>query len=67
MIKYNEATSVQKTYQAIQKRYEEERLGFDNQLQAIEKTLKAKEADYIELQNLCHDAKFLKESAKNDQ
>lgn len=64
MIKFNEATSIKKTYESILKRLEEERLGFDNQLQAIEKTLKAKQSDFTELQGLCHDAKYLKESAK---
>lgn len=65
MIKYNEAMSIKKTYESILKRLDGERLGFDNRLQAIESTLTAKHSDFVELQNLCHDAKFLKESAKN--
>lgn len=65
MIKYNEAMSIKKTYESILKRLEGERLGFDNQLQAIERTLKAKQSDFVELQNMCHDAKSLRESAKN--
>merc|ERR1712187_917950 len=43
MIKYNEAQSIRKTYEAIVKRLKEERIGFDNQLAAIERTLKAQE------------------------
>jgi len=45
MIKYNEAQSIHKTYEQIVKRLKEERIGFDNQLAAIERTLKAKEKD----------------------
>merc|ERR1719499_1673379 len=56
MIKHNEATSIKKTYEAIVKRLKEERIGFDNQLQAIERTLKSKERDYEELLLLSHDA-----------
>jgi len=40
MIKYNEAQSIHKTYEQIVKRLKEERIGFDNQLAAIERTLK---------------------------
>jgi acetolactate synthase small subunit len=64
LIKYNEATSIRKTYEAIAKRLHEERVGFDNQLAAIEKTLKAKEHDYTELQSMAHDAMHAKEIAK---
>ena len=42
MIKYNEAQAIRKTYEQIVKRLKEERIGFDNQLAAIERTLKAK-------------------------
>ena len=56
MIKYNEAQSIRKTYEAIVKRLKDERIGFDNQLAAIERTLKAKERDYEELLLLSHDA-----------
>ena len=37
MIKYNEAQSIRKTYEQIVKRLKEERIGFDNQLAAIER------------------------------
>ena len=49
MIKYNEAQSIRKTYEQIVRRLKEERVGFDNQLSAIERTLGAKLRDYDEL------------------
>jgi len=64
MIKYNEAQSIRKTYEAIVKRLRDERVGFDNQLAAIERTLKAKERDYEELLLLSHDAYHAKEMAQ---
>jgi len=64
MIKYNEAQSIKRTYEAILKRLKEERQGFDNQLAAIERTLKAKERDYEELLLLSHDAYHAKEMAQ---
>merc|ERR1719313_619739 len=64
MIKYNEAQSIRKTYELIVKRLKEERIGFDNQLEAIERTLKSKERDYEELLLLSHDAYHAKEMAQ---
>jgi hypothetical protein len=64
MIKYNEAQSIRKTYEQIVKRLKEEGTGFDNQLQGIERTLKAKERDYEELLLLSHDAYHAKEMAQ---
>ena len=46
MIKYNEAMSIKKTYELIVKRLKEERIGYDNQLAAIEQSLKGKDNDY---------------------
>jgi DNA repair exonuclease SbcCD ATPase subunit len=66
MIKYNEAQSIRKTYEHILRRLKEERIGFDNQLQAIERTLKAKEHDYQDLLNMSHDANYLREMAKGE-
>ncbi len=43
------------------KRLKEERVGFDNQLAAIERTLKAKEKDLEELVLMSHDAQHAKE------
>merc|ERR1719230_639686 len=64
MIKYNEAQSIRKTYEQIVRRLKEERVGFDTQLAAIERTLKAKEHDYEELLLLSHDAYHAKEMAQ---
>jgi len=64
MIKFNEAQSIRKTYEGIVKRLKEERIGFDNQLAGIERTLKAKERDYEELLLLSHDAYHAKEMAQ---
>ena len=61
MIKYNEAQSIRKTYEQIVKRLREERVGFDNQLAAIERTLAAKNHDYEELKLLANDANHAKE------
>ena len=66
MIKYNEAQSIRKTYDQIVKRLKEERVNFDNQLGAIEATLKAKEHDYEELLLMSHDASHAKDVAKGE-
>ena len=63
MIKYNEAQSIRKTYEQIVRRLKEERVGFDNQLAAIERTLGAKQRDYEELLLLAGDANHARESA----
>ena len=62
MIKYNEAQSIRKTYEQIVRRLKEERVGFDNQLAAIERTLSAKQKDYEELLLLAGDANHARES-----
>merc|ERR1719155_475312 len=56
--------SIRKTYEQILKRLKEEGTGFDNQLAAIERTLKSKERDYEELLLLSHDAYHAKEMAQ---
>ena len=66
MIKYNEAQSIRKTYESIVKRLKEERVGFDNQLAAIERTLSAKQKDYEELLLLSGDANHAREIALNE-
>lgn len=63
-IKYNETQSIRKTYELITKRLKEERIGFENKLAGIERTLKAKERDYEELLLLSHDAYHSKEMAQ---
>jgi chromosome segregation ATPase len=64
--KYEDAYEVRRTYEQIVKRLKEERIGFANQLEARELTLKAKEADYEELLLMSHDANQSKESAKSE-
>ena len=43
---------------------QEERVGFDNQLSAIERTLKAKVHDHEELETMCHDAAHARDVAR---
>jgi hypothetical protein len=66
LIKFNEAVSIKRTYEQIVKRLREERVGFDNQLAAIERTLRAKDGDYQELLKTSHEANHAKELAKRD-
>ena len=42
MINYNEAQSIQKTYEECVKKLREERVGYDSQLSIIESSLKGK-------------------------
>ena len=63
MIKFNEAQSIKKTYEQIVKRLQDERVGFDNQLAALERTLSAKRNDYEELLLLSADANHAREVA----
>jgi hypothetical protein len=62
MIKFNEAQSIRKTYEQIVKRLKDERIGFDNQLAAIERALAAKQHDYEELVLLSADAAHARET-----
>jgi coiled-coil domain-containing protein 151 len=66
MIKFNEAQSIRKTYEQIVKRLGEERIGFDNQLAAIERTLSAKQHDYEELLLLSGDANHARDMAQTE-
>ncbi len=66
MIKYNEAQSIRTTYEHIVKRLKEERLSFNNQLSALERTLKAKKRDYDELLLLSGDASHAREVAQHE-
>lgn len=61
MIKYNETQAIRKTYDQIGKRLHEERVSFDNQLAAIERTLEAKQRDYDELLLLSNDARHARD------
>lgn len=64
MIKYNEAQSIKKTYEQIVKQLKQERVAYDNQLAAIERSLRGKEHDFEELLLLSHDANHAKETAE---
>eukprot|EP00760_Papus_ankaliazontas_P036249 PhM_4_TR8271/c0_g1_i1/m.53453 len=64
MVKYNEAMNIRRTYEAIVKRLQQERVTFDNQLASIEKTLQAKEDDLRELENMKHDASHARDISK---
>ncbi|CAM9557670.1 unnamed protein product [Ascophyllum nodosum] len=68
MIKYNEAQSIRKTYEQIVKRLKarDHRVGFDNQLGAVERTLQAKVKDYEELLLLSGDANHAREVAQTE-
>ena len=66
MIKYNEAQSIRKTYEQIVKRLREERVGFDNQLAALERTLAAKEHDFQELLLLSTDAQHARDVTQQE-
>ncbi len=66
MIKYNEAQSIKKTYEQIVKRLREERVGFDNQLAALERTLSAKEHDFQELLLLSTDAQHARDVTQQE-
>jgi hypothetical protein len=63
MIKFNEAQNIQKTYEQIVKRLKEERVGFENQIKALERTLSAKQTDFEELMLLSGDSQHAKECA----
>eukprot|EP01031_Cornospumella_fuschlensis_P038881 gene38881-47294_t len=63
MIKYNEAMSIKKTYEQIVRRLSEERVGFDNQMSAIERTVRSKERDLEELILLAGDAVHARDTA----
>ncbi len=60
MIKYNEAMSIRRTYEQILARLKEERSGYDNQIGAIQRSLKLKEQDCEEFKLLLQDAKQAK-------
>lgn len=57
MIKYNEAQSIRRTYEQILDRLKEERAGYDNQIAAVQKSIKAKGHDCEEFKLLLQDAK----------
>jgi hypothetical protein len=66
MIKFNEAQSIRKTYDQIVRRLREERVGFDTQLAAMEKSLNAKRTDLEELKSLSQEASHAKDVALSE-
>ena len=64
MIKYNEAQSIKNTYEHIFKRLNDERVSFDNQLSALERTLHAKTRDHEDLLLLAGDASHARDVAQ---
>ncbi|KAL7538971.1 hypothetical protein ACHAXR_008922 [Thalassiosira sp. AJA248-18] len=66
LIQYNEAHGICSTYEHIVKRLNEERVSFDNQLTAIERTLESKQRDYEELVLLSGDASHAREVAQQN-
>ena len=64
LVKFNEARSISQTYEQIIKRLTNERVGFDGQIAALDRSLKQKERDLDELVLMSHDAGAAKEKAK---
>jgi len=58
--------SIKKTYEQIVKRLREERIGFDHQLAALERTYASKQRDYEELLLLSGDANHAREVAQTE-
>ncbi|CCI45580.1 unnamed protein product [Albugo candida] len=61
MMKYNEAQNICRTYRQIVKRLKEERIAFDTQISAIEKSMACRDQDHEELVLLHSDATQSKE------
>lgn len=65
MMQYNEAQGICSTYEHIVKRLKAERIEFDNQLTALERTLESKHRDFEELTLLCGDASHARDVAQH--
>ncbi|MCQ2815921.1 MAG: hypothetical protein MJ252_01525 [archaeon] len=65
MIKYNEALTVKRTYAEILARLKEERAGYDNQIAAIQNSLRAKNHDLNEFKLLLQDSEQAKIASDN--
>ena len=63
MIKYNEAVEMKKTYEVVQTKLSEERLGYEKQLQQVERSLKQKNSSLSELMRLSQQATKAREAA----
>jgi coiled-coil domain-containing protein 151 len=66
LLKYNEAQSIRNTYEHIVKRLREEKLTFNNQLTALERTINSKNRDFDELMKLSADANRAREVAQSE-
>lgn len=66
IIKYNEAQSIKKTYQKIVRKLKEERIGYNNQINVIQRTLKSKQVDHTGLLLRSNDVIHTKDSAMNE-
>ena len=66
MIKYNEAVEMRKTYEVVHTKLSEERLGYEKQLQQIERSLKQKNSSMKELMRLSKQATLANEKASKD-
>ncbi len=65
MMQYNEAQGICSTYEHIVRRLKAERIEFDNQLTALERTLESKHRDFEELTLLCGDASHARDVAQH--
>lgn len=65
MMQYNEAHCICSTYEHIVKRLKAERIEFDNQLTALERSLESKHRDFEELTLLCGDASHARDVAQH--
>lgn len=65
LMQYNEAQGICSTYEHIVKRLKAERVEFDNQLTALERTLESKHRDFEELNLLCGDASHARDVAQH--
>lgn len=65
LIKHNEVNAIRRTYETLLERLQQEQVGFDTQLAAMEKTLQNKEKDLADLNNLANDAASGLEKARS--
>ena len=66
MIKFNEALSINTSYQQILTKLKEERNAYDNQLQRLEEQVKQKEGELQQMLILSHSANKAKQAIMSD-
>lgn len=64
VIKCNEARHIQKTYKAILQKLDEERLNFDNEIDDLQKAIKIRCKELLDLETMYNDAIHARELAK---